>query len=49
MGNNISTKRELQLVAYAITLVQEKNNNIVPASTNSQVFPIIFLNTKRLR
>lgn len=49
MGCRISNKRELQLVAYAIRVIQDSGGTIKPLRTSSTVFPIIFLNTKRLK
>ena len=49
MGCRISNKRELQLVAYAIRVIQDSGGAIKPLRTSSTVFPIIFLNTKRLK
>ena len=49
MGCRISNRRELQLVAYAIRVIQDSGGAIKPLRTSSTVFPIIFLNTKRLK
>lgn len=49
MGNRISNKREMQLVMYAIALFEKNSSDVVPATTRSTLFPIIFLNTKRLK
>lgn len=47
MGACISSKRELQLVMYAIALFEKERCTVVPEWTASEVFPIIFLNKKR--
>ena len=47
MKRLMSTLREIQIVDYAITLLNEKNVLVEPKRTASRVFPIIFVR-KRL-
>ena len=46
MKRLISTLREIQIVDYAITLMNKKSVLVEPKRTASIVFPIIFIRRK---
>ena len=47
MGRQFSVKRELQIVNYAIALMDAGQESIHPLYTTSKKFPIIFLRVNK--
>lgn len=48
MNRILSYKREEQLIAYVIWLMDSNNQMIEPIETSSSIFPIIFRKRKEL-